>query len=501
MRREEYCRVLIVGSGGNAISTAVYLHKAGIVDFTMVSKSGGFGGAWYENRYPGLEVDMPCRMYQFSYAPNPDWTSTFVKQDEILRYMTRVASDYRLDERAHFHTEMTEARWMEQEGLWKVSTTQGTYWTKFLVVATGFLDEVRMPDIPGMQAFEGRIFHSSRWPEGYAGKGETVAVVGSGASAIQVVPELQKQAKQVLSFQRTPTWVLPKENRRIPSWEKWLLRRSQLLCRALYELACLRSDWDEATITPEQKMEWCRDFLHAEVTDPELRRILTPTHLFGCKRPPRSDVYYRSLTQPNVTVIPEGVESIGRNSVVSTSGNAFAVDAIVLTTGYYWGDTILKRIVRRDGLSVAEVQKGRPRAYKSVSVAGCPNLFLSGGAGPNSQKISGLISGETAARYVVASIRYIEANGLGGLEVREEAETEWKRAADVILDNGPTVRGGCFNYSQDSSGHDKAAWPGSMRSMWRALGELDVTAYAVVPAPTACAAAGRARRAANRRTD
>lgn len=491
-----YSRIIIIGSGGNGISAGVYLKKAGIDDFIILSKSSDFGGTWHENRYPGLEVDIPSRVYQFTYAPNPDWTSRFAGQPELLRYMRRVAAEHDLGRHARFHTEMSEARWLDEEAQWEILTTKGTFRAKYLVVATGFLDEAKLPDIEGIDSFRGRIFHSSQWPEGYLGEDERVAVVGSGASAIQIVPELQKHARSLIVFARTPTWILPKPNRHIPAWEKALLRSfpplHRLYCRMIFRH---RSRHDVVGGSYRlgdgfALMEQSLAFLKSQVLDPALREKLTPKHHFGCKRPLFSDTYLKSLTRPNVTVVTEAASAIGKNSIRSQSGKEFGVDTIVLTTGYAWGDTILSRIRRRDGRSVAEFQDGWSRAYKAISVSGCPNLFLLGGAAPNGQRMSGLITGEAGARYIVKFIRHVEAQDVDALEVKEEAELEWKRGADRILDNGPTVAGGCVNYSQDAFGHNKAAWPGSTQNMLDELSVIDASAYA--PVVRAAAATGSA---------
>ncbi len=483
VRRTE---VLIVGSGGNGMSMAVWLRRAGISDVTIISKHRDFGGTWLQNRYPGLEVDVPSVNYQFSYNINPDWSTVFAKRDELLKYLLDTAKKFDLYPITRFGVEMISARWQDDEGRWLVETTDGAFSARFLVLATGFLEEVVLPDIPGIGDFAGRIFHSSQWPEEYDGTDERIAVIGTGASAVQIVPELQKTAASLTVFQRTPPWVLPKPNRARTEEEMLPLRQSEQARQEWFWRAIDDLDtWSKARITDgERFMEEAVAFMRQEVLDPKLRRVLTPDYHFACKRVLYTNDYLRSLTRPNTTLIPESAASIGAHTITSSHGKTVDVDTIVLTTGYFFGGHVLDLVRRRDGTSVGDAQRGHPRAYKSIHVSGCPNLFLSGGAAPNSQYASGFFCGEAAANQAVKMISLMNSRGIQALEVKESAEKAWKRAADAILDDGPTVRGGCTNYSQDALGHNKAMWPGFGRQMWAALDEVHLDDYHILNGKT-----------------
>lgn len=479
--------ILIVGSGGNAIAVACLLGRAGHGDVHLITKHHDVGGAWLQNTYPGCEVDSPSAVYQFEFAPNAAWSSLFVEQPELLGYLREVAREHGLYERTSFGTELLGADWSEAERHWVVSTSRGVMTADVVILATGFLEEPVIPAIPGRDAFEGPIFHSSMWPADYSGAGDRVAVVGSGSSAIQIVPSLQPVAAEVIQFQRTPTWVFPKMNRRLPADELTMLasssdERERRRVEAQQEEE--RNWWaiflalDAAAAKEYEAMS--RDFLHREIADPHLRALLTPTHPIGCKRPLVSDDYYASLNAPNVRLVPHAVSAIGPHSVMASDGEPVDVDAIVLATGFHFGGHILDRVRRRDGVSVAVHQQGRPRAYKAITTAGCPNLFLVGGSAPNGQIWNGLFPGQAAAPYIVGALEHMRAHGIAGLEVTEEAEVRWKAEADALLDQGPTVIGGCVNYSQDETGHNKAAWPGSLESMRRAYARFDPTDYRAI---------------------
>ena len=474
-------KMLIVGSGGNGISLAVLLDRAGHSDFTIITKHRDFGGAWFQNTYPGCEVDCASSVYQFGFRPNPDWSALFVGQPELMDYMQRVAAENRLYERTLFGCEMTGARWNEATACWQVETTAGRIEAEHLMLATGFLEEAVIPDLPGLDTFAGPAFHSSQWPEGFSGEGQRVAVIGSGSSAIQIVPALQERAAHVWQFQRTPTWLLPKNNRLLTEAERQALAASpeEMERRRAEVFEQEETLWQDTFVSMNgaEYEHLARIHLENQIADPELRRLLTPGHAMGCKRPLVSDNYYTSLTQDNVTLVPEGVAGIRDGSLVTGGGKSFEVDAIVFATGFYFGGHILNLVERRDGQTVGVWQAGHPRAYKSVSVAGCPNLYLVGGPAPNGQIWNGLYPGEAVATYVLRILEHLREKGLRAIEVREEAELEWKRAADALLDKAPVVAGGCTNYSLDDTGHNKAAWPGTLRSMTAALSEFDASKY------------------------
>lgn len=474
-------QILIVGSGGNGIALAARLTMAGYSDLTLITKHRDFGGAWLQNTYPGCEVDCASSVYQFGFHINPHWSALFVRQPELMAYMQRVAAKHGLYERTRFNCEMIQAEWSEAGGFWIVETTDGRIEAEHLMLATGFLEEAVLPEIQGIETFTGASFHSSEWPEGYSGTGHRVAVIGSGSSAIQIIPELQKHATQVLQFQRTPTFVLPKNNRLLSEDEKQLLATSPAALEEERSVVFEQEEeqWQNTFVSMkgESYERLAREYLEREIADPELRRLLTPNHAMGCKRPLVSDNYYRSLNAANVTLVPEAVQKVDDHGIITAQGGHFEVDAIVYATGFYFGGHILNRIKRRDGRLVGEYQAGHPRAYKSVSVAACPNLYLVGGPAPNGQIWNGIYPGEAVATYVINILNHLRERKIRAMEVKEEAEFAWKREADAILDEAPAVAGGCTNYSQDALGHNKAAWPGTLRSMTKSLSDFDASKY------------------------
>lgn len=479
--RNKRVKVLIVGSGGNGISPAAYLTMNGETDFHIITKHNDFGGAWLQNGYPGCEVDSPSAVYQLSYFPYSGWSTQYAKQPEVRDYLRRAAAHFGLYERTSFGCELLYARWSEYELCWVVDSTKGEWRADFLVLATGFLEEPVFPKIEGVGDFTGQIFHTSHWPEGYTGSGDRVAVLGTGSSGIQVIAELQKVAAHVTVFQRTAAWVIPKPNPHIDDAERASYHRAVLESSQLQGdiFETLEDGWSSVHLGQDiDRFERiARDYLHEQVPPGPLRDALTPNHRYGCKRPLRSSEYLWAVQQPNVTLVPMGASRITSNSVFATDGAEYKVDTIVMATGFVFGGTILNRIHRRDGQTVAQYHRGHPRAYKSVSLSGCPNLILAGGPAPNGQIFNGLYSGEAAGKYLVTMMQTMASNGIRAMEVTQSAEDEWKKNADNILRRGSTVSGGCANYSQDSEGNNKAAWPGSLKSMARELSIVDLAKY------------------------
>ncbi|WP_416972137.1 flavin-containing monooxygenase [Streptomyces sp. 4F14] len=475
-------KVLIVGSGGNAIAIAARLQQEGI-DYRIITAHSEFGGTWFINRYPGCGVDTPAAIYQFGFALNANWSHTYPAQSEVYEYLCSLAKDYRLYEKTDFNTEMTACSWDSEAQSWAVDTTSnGRYFAQHLVLATGFLDVPIDGRIPGRDVFTGRIFHSQQWPEGYTGQGDRMAVVGSGSSALQIVPAMQAVAASVKVFQRTPTWVMPMNNHTFSEDERQQFAANQdLLLQARTEEDARRSSFfrtlngsgPERDAQLEIMTAKALQYLEEQVPDPELRKLLTPDHNLGCKRPGHSDKWYQALQQPNVELVPEAAAEITEREIISLSGRSFEVDTIVLATGFHWGTHILNRVHRRDGQSVADAQAGHPRAYKGLMVSQCPNLYLVGGSGPNCRTAgNGLRTGEITSSYVVKSIEYMDKIGVRALEVREEAETAWKRRADEVNATGVSSTGECTNYVSDKFGNNMADWPGDERDQTAAMNQF-----------------------------
>lgn len=475
--------VLVVGAGLSGVAAAITLKREGIENFVVIDKGNEIGGTWRDNRYPGVACDVPSAFYSYSFAPNPDWSRIFAGGDEIHRYVLDVAAEYDVRRHVVFDAEMLDAAWNQDTRRWVIETARGTYTARVVIFATGLLEDRNVPSIRGIETFKGKMFHSSCWPEGYTGAGERVAVVGTGASAIQIVPELARTAREVTVFQRTPAWIYPKPDWRHSRIERSLMRRFPVLQRALR--AAIYGGVEVllvSTFHPRLAQIFevpARLHIRLAVRDRRLRKSLTPNYRLGCKRVLLSNAFYRALRKPNVRLVAAAVDGIGPQDVTAADGSTHRVDTIVWSTGFNYVDApIFDRIRRRDGRTVAQAWAGVPRAYMATTLSGCPNAFLLWG--PNSGTGSGIQLTESQLRYVAAALRTMRDANIDVIEVREQDEKQWKERADRKLAPSVMNSGGCSSYYLDHNGGNAALWPGSMTSLWRTLGRFDLAAYDVL---------------------
>jgi cation diffusion facilitator CzcD-associated flavoprotein CzcO len=487
----QHHRVAIVGTGFSGLGMAIRLKQEGEEDFVLIERARDIGGTWRDNTYPGCRCDVPSHLYSFSFAPNPNWSSTFSPQEEILDYLKDCAERYGVMPHIRFETELESAGWDEDEQVWSIETSSGPLTADFLVAAQGPLSEPSLPEVPGIESFEGAAFHSAEWNHEHDLTGERVAVVGTGASAIQFVPEIQPKVATLHVFQRTAPWVIPHRNRPLRGWE-----------RALYRL------FPPAQLAMRAGIYWARELfvlqfrhrrigklleriplrhLHHQIDDPELRRKLTPDYRMGCKRILPADEWYPALAQPNVEVITGGVTEIGPNSVVAEDGSEREVDTIIFGTGFHVTDVpIANRVVGRDGRTLAEVWQGSMQAYKGTTVAGYPNLFFLVGPNTGLGHTSIVFMIESQVKYVLDALRAMRRRGAHSLEVREDAQAAYNAELDRMTGDTVWVTGGCTSYYIDRNGHNSALWPTYTWPFRRRLREFDAAAYAFgtrVPRP------------------
>jgi len=491
----EHVRVAVIGSGFGGLGAGIKLLDAGIRDFAILERAASVGGTWRDNTYPGCACDVPSHLYSFSFAPNPRWSRSFSGQPEIRAYLEDVADRPGLRSRLHFDAAVTGAVWQEAEAHWLVSTTRGQLTADVLISAGGPLSEPSMPDIPGLDAFPGAVFHSARWDHGTDLAGKRIAVVGTGASAIQLVPELQKKAAKLVLFQRTPAWVMPRRDRRISAAEKWLYEHvppTQRLARLGVYVS------REATVGGFVKrpallkaaQRLARGHLNRAVKDPELRAKLTPDYVMGCKRVLLSNDYYPALAQPNAEVVASGLARVEGGVAVAADGSRHEVDAIVFATGFHTVDMPMARQVWGiGGRSLDDAWGGDMRALRGTTVAGFPNLcFVIGpntGLGHNS--MVHII--ESQLSYIVDYIRALDRTGAAALDTDAGAQLAW--CEDVERRMGPTVwnTGGCKSWYLNAAGRNPTLWPGSTLRFRRQTRRVDEREYVRIAAAASSASA------------
>jgi cation diffusion facilitator CzcD-associated flavoprotein CzcO len=482
-------RVAIIGAGFGGLGAAIALRKAGHNDFVILERATAVGGTWRDNSYPGCACDVPSHLYSFSFAPNPDWTHSFSRQPEIWDYLERVTDRYALRRRLRFEVTVTGARWDASRAHWRIQTSRGDMTADVLISAAGPLSEPALPDISGLASFPGPVFHSSRWDHGFDLNGKRVAVVGTGASAIQIVPEIQPAVRRLVLFQRTPAWVMPRRDRSISDTEKWLYRHVPLTQRAArLGIYAARESLVGAFVKRPEMLRRAQRIALANmaksIADPGLRAKLTPDYVMGCKRILLSNDYYPALARPNVDVVAAGLAKVDGSTLTAQDGTAHDVDAIVFATGFRAVDMpIAQHIHGAEGLSLAQAWGGDMRALRGTTVPGFPNLCLI--VGPNTglghNSIVHII--ESQLSYITDYLAALDRTGAAALDARTAAEEHWCAGIEQRMAATVWTTGGCVSWYLNAAGRNPTLWPASTIRFRRATRRLDLAEYDLIPAP------------------
>jgi cation diffusion facilitator CzcD-associated flavoprotein CzcO len=459
-----HVEVAIVGAGFGGLGAAITLERAGLRDFAVLERAPEVGGTWFYNSYPGCQCDVPSNLYSFSFARRPDWSRSYPEQPEVLDYLRDCSHRFFVRDRIHVGCAMREAAWDEARQLWHIETSRGSLSARALVCAPGLLSEPKAPSVPGLDGFEGEAVHTARWGDGRDLRGRRVAVVGTGATAVQLVPRLQPEVERLFVFQRTPPWVLPLFDRAVGDGLKRLYRAApvvQDLARAGVYL--LREPLVIAmAIAPRlaKLLEAVsRMHLRRQVADPDLRRLLTPDYVAGCKRVLLTNAWYPALTQPNVELVTEGLGEVRGSTLVGSEGTKAEVDTIVFATGFSPTDPPIAHAVRGpDGRTLAEAWSGGPEAYLGSSVAGFPNLFLLYGPNTNLGHNSIVYMLESQFRYLLAALKAMRERGIGRLEVREDVQRAYNDEIQRRLRGTVWNAGRCASWYLDEQGENPVMW-------------------------------------------
>ncbi|HEX6447715.1 MAG TPA: NAD(P)/FAD-dependent oxidoreductase [Streptosporangiales bacterium] len=478
--------VAVIGSGFSGLGAAIRLMQDGVDSLVVLERAADVGGTWRDNSYPGAACDVPSHLYSFEFAPNPGWSHSFSRQPEILAYLRDCARRYGLMPHVHLGHEVLEASWDDAAARWVVRTTRGTVRARVLVSAAGPLSDPALPDIPGLDAFAGTLFHSGAWDHGHDLTAERVAVIGTGASAAQFVPEIQPVAGRLHVFQRTPSWVLPRRDRPIGALEQRLYRRfpavQRLVRTAIYlgrELYVLGFTVDRRLLRLASRV--ARRHLARQVPDPELRAKLTPAYTMGCKRIVLSDDLYPALCRPNVEVVTEAIERVRPHSVVTTDGVERPVDTIVCATGFRVTDPPIAHGIRgRAGRTLAEAWETGMRAYKGTTVAGFPNLFLLLGPNTGGAHTSVVLMAEAQHAYLRDAVRFMRTHGVASVDVRPDAMRRYGDTVARRMERTVWVHGGCRSWYLDRNGRNTTLWPSFVAGFRRRTARFDRENYRVV---------------------
>ncbi|HEX6460213.1 MAG TPA: NAD(P)/FAD-dependent oxidoreductase [Thermoleophilaceae bacterium] len=461
----EHVRFAIVGSGFAGIGCGIRLKQEGENDFLILERAGDVGGTWRDNTYPGCACDVPSHLYSFSFEPNPNWSRTFSPQPEIWDYLRHCTKKYGIEPHIRFNHMVTEAAWDDEAEVWRVETEQGSLTADFLIAGVGPLSDPRLPDIPGIESFEGRMFHTARWDHDYDLRGKRVAVIGTGASSIQVVPKIQPLVGKLHVFQRTAPWIVPQRDRELTRLEKRLYKLfppAQLAMRAA--IYWMRELFVIGFMHPREggvNEKLARTHLQRQVKDPELRAKLTPNYRMGCKRVLISDSYYPALQQPNAEVVTDRITEIRPHSIVTADGEEREVDAIVLGTGFHVTDMPVAEYVKgRGGRTMADMWQGSPQAYLGSTVAGFPNLFFLVGPNTGLGHNSIVFMIESQLNYLAECLEHMKVRDADVFEVRDDVQERFNARIQKQLEGTVWNSGGCASWYIDENGKNTTIWPG-----------------------------------------
>jgi cation diffusion facilitator CzcD-associated flavoprotein CzcO len=464
--------VAIMGAGFSGLCMAIALKKAGHNSFRIFEKAGDLGGTWRDNRYPGCACDVPSHLYSFSFEQNPDWSRSYSPQPEIWRYMKHCADKYGLHSHLTFNAAVTDAVFDEANHFWRIKLADGeTATARALVSGVGALHLPAYPKIKGLRDFAGPAFHSSEWDESVDLSGKRVGVIGTGASAIQIVPEIVHKVKQLTLFQRTPPWVLPRMDHGFSARAKRLFRHvpglQRLFRGAIYANMEMRALGFLGNRKLMQRIEkLALDYIGNTVADPALRKALTPDYQIGCKRILISDDYYQTFNRPNVSLVTAPIDHATLDGIVTADGRLHEFDALIFATGFRANEPLAEiHVGGRDGHTLAHDWRSGAEAYYGITVAGYPNFFVLLGPNTGLGHNSIIFMIEAQVRYVMHCLSWLFREGADEVEVRADVQRAFN--AKLKKDMDSTVwQSGCHSWYLNENGTNSTIWPGFTVSYW-----------------------------------
>ena len=475
--------VLIIGTGFGGIGMAIKLKQAGFTDLTLLEKAGGVGGTWRDNTYPGAACDVQSHLYSYSFEPKHDWSRKFGAQPEILEYMEACVTKYQLEPHIQFNQAVTSAAFDDHSNQWRVVTETGdTFNADVLITATGQLNRPAMPNIPGLETFRGACFHSARWQHHTELRNKRVAVIGTGASAIQFVPEITPLVGQLDLYQRSAAWVLPKPDRPFHQFEQALFKKLPLSDRLYRGLIYWKNESRALAFT---RFSWILDlFAHQArkearrwVTDPDKLHHLIPDYRIGCKRILISNDWYRAVNQPHVNLLTDGIARIDETGIVSETGEHRPADIIIFGTGFRASEFLSPiHIAGREGLTLNDAWSNGSKAFKGISVSGFPNLFMLYGPNTNLAHNSILFMLESQYRYVLSALDALSRYPGAAMDVREDRQSRYCQVVQRGLE-GSVWDAGCSSWYLDEHGRNTVNWPGFTFSYRFATRSVDTADY------------------------
>jgi cation diffusion facilitator CzcD-associated flavoprotein CzcO len=479
--------IAIVGAGFGGLGTAIRLKEQGLDNFVVIERDDEVGGTWWANSYPGCQCDIPSNLYSFSFAPNPDWDRAYPMRDQILQYLRDCADRFGVRPHVRLGCELTGARWVGERQHWEIETSTGPLKARILIIAPGLLSEPFTPALPGLDRFQGNAFHTAEWDHSDDLTGKRVAVLGTGASAIQVVPEIQPLVTRLHVFQRTPPWIIPHPDFEVGEGMRELYRRVpplQRLSRAAFWTVI-----ESMAIGITRDRRWARWqepnarlHLRRQVRDPGLRARLTPDYAIFCKRILLSSRWYPAIQEPNAELVSSGVHELREHSIVDGDGVEREIDTLILATGFKPAELpIAERIHGREGRSLADIWDGSPEAYLGTTVSGFPNFLFIYGPNLNTGHSSVVYMLESQIAYVLDALATMRRTGAAEFDVHAEVQAAYNDELQERMAQTVWNRGGCGSWYFDRNGRNSIQWPGYTFEYRRRTKRFDPAAYRLSP--------------------
>ncbi len=486
-----HVRTLVVGAGFAGLGTAIKLAEHGFSDFVVLDKGASVGGTWRDNTYPGAACDVPSQLYSFSFAPNPGWTRSFSPQPEIRAYLERTAEESGVLDHFHFGVTVQDLVWDEDDQVWHVTTDHGSVVADTVITGSGGLSEPKLPEIAGIDSFEGEIFHSARWNHDFDLTGKRIAVIGTGASAIQIVPEVAKQVAHLDLYQRTAPWVMPRQDRPYRAIERLGFHFLPFLQKAYrtgiyWGRECFVPGFvvNPKLAAPAKRL--AQQNIERAISDLELRATVTPGYQIGCKRILISNDYYPTLAQDHVDLVTDGIAEITPTGIVTHDGTVREVDAIVVATGFHTTEQpISQHIKGRDGRTLADSWSAEGMtAYKGTTISGFPNLFQIVGPNTGLGHSSMVFIIESQIAYILSALQKMGSHGLVSVEPKAEAQRAWNKDVQHRMQRTVWNTGGCASWYLDEHGRNTTLWPRTTFRFRSLLSDFDLDAYVVADRTT-----------------
>ncbi|MDE2201109.1 MAG: NAD(P)/FAD-dependent oxidoreductase [Burkholderiaceae bacterium] len=481
--------VAIIGTGFAGLGMAIQLKQNGIDNFLVFEKAGSVGGTWRDNHYPGCACDVQSHLYSFSFAPNPEWSRMYSPQPEIRAYLERCTDQFGVRPHVRFHHELARAVFDDAAGVWNLEMADGRrYRARTLISGMGGLSRPAWPNIPGIETFQGKAFHSQLWEHDYDLCGKRVAVIGTGASAIQFVPQIAPKAGRLDLYQRTPPWILPKPDRKVSRAEHWLFRHlpfTQKLVRTsiywMLESRVLGFVVHPKLMKTVERM--ARHHIKRRIADPVLRDKVTPDYTIGCKRILISNDYYPALTRENVDVITTGIARVESNAIVTTDGKRREVDCLIFGTGFHATDPFPRGVLLgSQGVDIVDAWGNGAEAYLGTTVAGFPNFFIVVGPNTGLGHSSMVFMIESQVAYIVDALKSMRAHNVAAIDVRADVQRRFNDGIQKRLSNAIWSAGGCVSWYLDpKTGKNTTLWPGFTWQFRRATAHFRLADYRTRP--------------------